>query len=105
MVIFFFTVILLYWIIERIFYFVKTRKPLFFKLGEAPNGLRKPRMLLRVLALGRTWTLLGSRKMLAAGAADFPASGARFVGRFFQSAVLWGVRRSSPAVPFALAIS
>jgi hypothetical protein len=39
-----------------------------------------------LLALGRAWTLLGSRKKLEArkmleNAAEFPASGARFVGR------------------------
>jgi hypothetical protein len=42
--------ILLDWIIERIFYYVKTRKPLFFELGEALNGLR---LALWIPALGR----------------------------------------------------
>ena len=36
----FLIVILLYWIIEHIFYFVKMRKNHFFELSEAANGLR-----------------------------------------------------------------
>jgi hypothetical protein len=37
MVIFFFMGILLYWRIEHIFYFVKTRKPLFSNLAKRPT--------------------------------------------------------------------
>jgi hypothetical protein len=38
MVISFFMVILLYWIIEHIFYCVKTRKPLFSNLAKRPTA-------------------------------------------------------------------